>query len=87
MFLHYAYCIEEMTMTTEIYVCLDLGNDTLKISFAYETEKYEAYGKLNVPDLLNQVAYPAAAFYDTETPKWLFAEELELGDNLNNFYH
>lgn len=70
-------------MTTEIYVCLDLGNDTLKISFAYETDHHEAYGKLNVPDILNQVAYPAAAFYDTETKRWLFADELESGDNKN----
>jgi hypothetical protein len=75
-------------MITEIYVCLDLGNDTLKISFAHkctdkEARGKEVYGKLNVPDLLNQVAYPAAAFYDTEANKWLFAEELESGENTN----
>lgn len=75
-------------MITEIYVCLDLGNDTLKISFAYkgagkDARSKEVYGKLNVPDLLNQVAYPAAAFYDIEAKKWLFAEELETGENSN----
>ena len=74
---------EEMTMNTDIYVCLDLGNDTLKISFAYENGQHETYGKLNAPDLLNQVAYPAAAFYDTEAGRWLFAEELEEGENTN----
>ena len=78
----FAY-LEERIMATEIFVCLDLGNDTLKISFAYENENEEAYGKLNIPDLLNQVAYPAAAFYDTEAKQWLFAEELESGDNKN----
>jgi hypothetical protein len=70
-------------MYTELYVCLDLGNDTLKISFAYENGRQETYGKLNVPDLLNQVAYPAAAFYDTDANRWLFAEELEKSDNKN----
>ena len=70
-------------MATEIYVCLDLGNDTLKISFAYEAHGKDFYGKLNVPGLLNQVAYPAAAFYDTEEKKWRYAEELEYGDNKN----
>ena len=72
-----------MTMTTEIYVCLDLGNDTLKVSFAYENAGHEEYGKLNVPNLLNQVAYPAAAFYDAEEKRWLFADEVEAGDNKN----
>jgi len=70
-------------MTTEIYVCLDLGNDTLKISFAHEWQGSETYGKLNVPDVLNQVAYPAAAFWDAEEGKWLFADELESGETRN----
>ena len=70
-------------MYTDIYVCLDLGNDTLKISFAYEDGQHETYGKLNVSGLLNQVAYPAAAFYDDEADRWLFAEELEESDNKN----
>ena len=64
-------------MATEIYVCLDLGNDTLKISFAYETRKGESYGKLMVNDLVNHVAIPAMAYYDEDERVWRFADELE----------
>lgn len=71
-------------MATEIYICLDLGNDTLKISFAYDHEGEEALGKLTVPDLINQVAFPAAAYYNTDTDTWYFADELEAGGG-NNF--
>ena len=54
-------------MATEIYVCLDLGNDTLKMSFAYQNNGTETYGKLMTPNLINQVALPAAALYDAAT--------------------
>lgn len=64
-------------MSTEIYVCLDLGNDTLKISFAYQHNGGETYGKLMQPDLINQVALPAAAVYDEDTCKWKYAEQLD----------
>ncbi|MBQ8448407.1 MAG: hypothetical protein IJX27_05710 [Clostridia bacterium] len=64
-------------MATEIYVCLDLGNDTLKISFAYETRTSERYGKLMVNDLVNHVAIPAMAYYDEDERIWKFADELE----------
>lgn len=64
-------------MTTEIYVCLDLGNDTLKISYAYETAEGESYGKLMVGDLVNHVAIPAVAYYDEDERVWKFADELE----------
>ena len=71
-------------MATEIFICLDLGNDTLKISFAYDHEGQESLGKLTVPDLINQVAFPAAAYYNTDTDTWYFADELEAGGG-NNF--
>lgn len=71
-------------MATEIYICLDLGNDTLKISFAYDHGGQEALGKLTVPDLINQVAFPAAAYYNMDTDTWYFADELEAGGG-NNF--
>lgn len=64
-------------MATEIYVCLDLGNDTLKISYAYENAAGESYGKLMVDDLVNHVAIPAVAYYDEDEKAWLFADELE----------
>ena len=64
-------------MATEIYVCLDLGNDTLKISYAYENADGESYGKLMVDDLVNHVAIPAVAYYDEDEKAWKFADELE----------
>ena len=64
-------------MATEIYLCLDLGNDTLKVSFAYESQHSEHYGKLMLPNLINQVALPAAACYDQDAKEWYYAEELE----------
>ena len=64
-------------MATEIYVCLDLGNDTLKISYAYDGAGGESYGKLMVGDLVNHVAIPAMAYYDEDERIWKFADELE----------
>ena len=64
-------------MATEIYVCLDLGNDTLKISYAYEGAEGESYGKLMVGDLVNHVAIPAMAYYDEDERAWKYADELE----------
>jgi len=64
-------------MATEIYICLDLGNDTLKISYAYENSAGESYGKLMVDDLVNHVAIPAVAYYDEDEKVWKFADELE----------
>ena len=70
-------------MATELYICLDLGSDTLKISFAYEEGNREICGKLMLPDLVNQVAFPAVAFYDSDSKTWKFAEELEAGQDSN----
>ena len=70
-------------MTTEIYICLDLGSDTLKISYAYHDGNQEICGKLMRPDLVNQVALPAVAFYEPNTKTWRFAEELEAGGESN----
>ncbi len=68
-------------MAKEINVCLDLGNDTLKIAFAYDTPTGEVHGKLMLPDMVNQVALPAAACYDEDAREWRFAEELDRVDN------
>ena len=57
-------------MATEIYVCLDLGNDTLKVSYAYKNAEGEKYGKLMVDDLVNHVAIPAMAYYDEDEKVW-----------------
>lgn len=70
-------------MATDIYIGLDLGNDTMKVSFAYNHEGCDYSGKLMVSDLINQIAFPAAAFYNTETDTWLYADELEYGSTHN----
>ena len=66
----------------DIFVCLDLGNDTLKVSFAYKGEE-ENYGKLMLPNLINQVAFPAIAYYDDQGEEWKYAEEVESASALN----
>ena len=70
-------------MSTEFYICLDLGSDTLKISYAYENNEQDVCGKLMLPELVNQVALPAVAFYDSNNQSWKFAEEIEAGQELN----
>ena len=70
-------------MPTEIYVCLDLGNDTLKVSFAYQYNGKESYGKLMMPNLINQVAFPAAAIYDEDSKQWKYADELDAVEKRN----
>ena len=71
-------------MATDIYVCLDLGNDTLKLSFAYKTSGGEYFGKLMLPDLINQAALPASAYYDEEAETWKYADEVET-ENTKSF--
>jgi len=65
-----------------IFVCLDLGSDTLKVSFAYQG-KTESYGKLMLPNLVNQVAFPAIAYYDDQTAEWKYAEDVEKASSLH----
>jgi hypothetical protein len=71
-------------MATDINVCLDLGNDTLKLSFAYKTSSGEYFGKLMLPDLINQAALPASAYYDEEAEAWKYADEVET-ENTKSF--
>jgi len=59
---------------------LDLGSDAVKLAFAYATRKGVAYGKLARGDFLTQVAIPAVAYYDAETGKWLYGDEVERGE-------
>ncbi len=59
---------------------LDLGNDAVKLAFAFKTQEGVAYGKLARGDFLTQVAIPAVAYYDTETGKWLYGDEVERGE-------
>ena len=71
-------------MALDIYVCLDLGNDTLKLSFAYKNKNSEHFGKFMLPDLINQAALPASAYYDEEEEIWKYADEVET-ENTKSF--
>ena len=67
-------------MSVILNVGLDLGSDTLKIAFAYESEEGVSYGKLMKEGLMTQVALPAIAYYDTARRMWLFGDGVEKGE-------
>ena len=56
---------------------LDLGGDTLKVSFAYEQDGIIEYGKFAGKSKLNQIALPALAYYDLPQGRWFFADEID----------
>ena len=58
-------------------VGLDLGGDTLKITFAYEEAGKVRYGKIVGERDLLQIALPAVAYYDICDGRWYFADEIE----------
>lgn len=56
---------------------LDLGGDTLKISFAYADGSEIKYGKFTGYGKITNVALPALAYYDTDARKWYYADAIE----------
>ena len=44
-------------------ICFDLGNDTLKVVYAYNEQGNIHFGKIN-STAINQSAIPANAYYD-----------------------
>lgn len=63
----------------KVYAGLDLGSDTLKISYAVDCNGIKT-GKI-VGDESSATAVPAVAYYDFDDDKWLFGEEVEtVGD-------
>ncbi len=59
-----------------VHICLDLGNDTIKVAYAYDEGSGVVYGKLTKRDLINQFALPSVAFYDQATKTWTYADEV-----------
>ena len=58
-------------------ISLDLGSDTLKIAFAYKSEVGVEFGKFASAGKPEQLALPAVAYYDTESGKWLYADQVD----------
>ena len=56
---------------------IDLGGDTLKIAFAYYDGSEVRCGKLAPSENVLQIAVPALAFYDSQSKKWFFADQLD----------
>ena len=66
-------------------VCLDLGSDTLKVSFGYKIKNKIFIKKLYQDKYDTFDAYPACALYDEMNNKWLFQEEaIDAKNNYNN---
>ena len=65
------------TEPVDIHLALDIGTDTIKVSYAYDCCGRVAYGKLMRRGLINQSALPANAFYDPDTRTWQFADQIE----------
>ena len=67
-----------MENRTKLHLALDLGNDSLKIAYAYSVDgKGTEYGKLTSNDSSIRVAFPALAYYDDEKEKWIYGEQVD----------
>ena len=58
-------------------ICFDLGNDTLKIVYAYKEGRGIHFGKFNSA-AINQSAIPSNAYYDEDNNKWYFGNEIDV---------
>ncbi len=75
-------------MKEQLSIGLDLGGDTIKISFAFyqkdendfisflKGENQVVYGKFAGKEKLTQVAIPALAYYDRAEKKWLYGKQI-----------
>lgn len=61
-------------------ICFDLGNDTMKIVYAYKDGSDLHFGKFN-STAINQSAIPANAYYDEDNDKWYFGNDIDLVNN------
>ncbi|MGN1373300.1 MAG: hypothetical protein ACI4VK_04560 [Candidatus Coproplasma sp.] len=66
-------------MSNILCVGIDLGCDTLKLSYAYSEDNKPQYGKLEENTGIKQVAIPAVAYYDS-AKGWLFGNQVEMGE-------
>ena len=63
----------------DVFVGIDLGSDTVKISYAYDDGGLKT-GKI-VCGAASDTAIPAVAYYDFDEKAWLYGEEVEsVGD-------
>ena len=59
-------------------ICLDLGSDSLKVSFGYlDKNRKVVFGKIIEKTFLFQTTIPSSAFYDEETKKWLYGYDID----------
>ena len=58
---------------------IDLGCDTLKLSYAFNKSSSVVYGKIEKEESVRHVAVPAIAYYDAAAG-WLFGSDVEKGD-------
>ena len=65
-------------MSIKLNVALDLGGDSLKVSFAYKTSsgKIEC-GKFSSASSSTSTALPAIAFFDDKSEKWMYGETVD----------
>ena len=66
--------------SSNAHVALDLGSDTLKIAYAFRVDDVEYTGKI-VPSGDSLTALPAVAFFDPDSKKWYFAEQVTQQQN------
>lgn len=66
-------------MADTLCVGIDLGCDTLKLSYAYTKNSKLIYGKMEPEISVKQVAIPAVAYYD-ENKGWIFGTDVEMGE-------
>ncbi len=67
-------------MKVDLSVGIDLGSDTIKIAFSYKKGKSICYGKFDNQPVLTQIALPALAYFDGNSQKWLFCDEVGKGE-------
>ncbi|MDE7380399.1 MAG: hypothetical protein K2N14_05030 [Clostridia bacterium] len=67
-------------MANVLTIGIDLGRDTLKLSYAYlkPGKPTVVYGKIEDSDTVRHVAVPAVAYYDGAN--WIFGNDIEKGE-------
>lgn len=63
-----------MSLNKDVYVALDLGSDTLKVAYAFK-DGTDKTGKI-VNDKDSLTALPAVAYFDEDSGKWYYADEV-----------
>ncbi|MCM1439045.1 MAG: hypothetical protein NC131_07515 [Roseburia sp.] len=66
-------------MAEVLSIGIDLGCDTLKISYAFSKSSSVVYGKIEKEESVRHVAVPAIAYYD-KSAGWIFGSDVEKGE-------